>query len=157
MTVTSRSSPRLAVVEQHVARELRLRLARVDDVDDERIELVVAKDVDALLEARRIVEIADEHGEAAALVLRDERLHARRRDRSDAGGLERAQEAEHLEDAPLAARLGHAVHDLVAGRDDGDAIEVGQAHVGERRARRLACLSFAPSPKAIEPDASTMK
>ena len=60
------------------------------------------------LEPARVVEIADEHREAAPLVLRDERLHRV----AEVGvplGLDLAEEAEHLEDARLAARLGHAV------------------------------------------------
>ena len=44
-------------------------------MDDEGIELVVAKDVDALLEAGRVVEVTHENGEPAALVLGDEGLH----------------------------------------------------------------------------------
>jgi hypothetical protein len=124
-------------------------------VEHERLELVVAEHVDAALEARRVVEIADEHGEAAALVLRDEGLHGVA-EVGRALGLQRAQEAEDPEDARLAAGRLHAAADLVGG-DDGDPVEVREADVRERRAQALRVRSFSPSPKAIDEEVSTMK
>ena len=72
----------LAVDEREVAVQLRRGLAQVVDLEHERLELVVAERVDALLEALRIVEVADHDREAAPLVLRDERPSCTRRARS---------------------------------------------------------------------------
>ena len=44
---------RLAIVYEHVAVELRAGLGWVHDVDDEGVELIVAKDVDPSFEAPR--------------------------------------------------------------------------------------------------------
>src|SRR5262249_28048970 len=75
-------------------------------------------------------------GEAAALVLRDEALEGVL-EIGDAGRLDLLQKAEHLEDARLAARLRHSLHDVIARGDDAHAIEVREAHVRERRADAL--------------------
>jgi hypothetical protein len=56
-----------AVVQEDVAVELRFGFLAIDDVDDEGIELVVAEDVDPLLEALRVVEIGDEDREALSV------------------------------------------------------------------------------------------
>ena len=83
--------------------ELRRRFLEVVDLEHERLELVVAERVDALLEALRIVEVADHDREAAPLVLGDEVLHAL----GELGlAADRAllQEVEHPEDPVLAAR-----------------------------------------------------
>jgi hypothetical protein len=73
VTVTSRSSP----VSQSYTRTSPASsgfASGVDDVEHERLEPVVAEHVDAALEAGRVVQVGQQHREAAALVLRDEGL-----------------------------------------------------------------------------------
>ena len=75
-TVTSRVSPVSQSTSARSPCSCGDGLAQVVDLEHERLELVVAERVDALLEALRIVEVADHDREAAPLVLRDEVLHA---------------------------------------------------------------------------------
>src|SRR6185436_20116434 len=92
----------LAVVDADVALEIGLGLARVDDVEHERLELVVPEHVDAALEAHGVVEIGEEHREAAALVLGDEGLH-RLAEVGRALGADAPEEAEDPKDPGLTA------------------------------------------------------
>ena len=85
-------------------------------MEEERLELVVAEDVDPLLEALGVVEIAEEDGEPLALVLRDEGAE-RIAEVGMAFGLELAQKAEDLEDARFAARRRRGV--VLAQRKEG--------------------------------------
>ena len=122
---------RLAVVEPNVAVELRLRFARVADVDDERLEGGITKDVDALFEPLGVEEIANQDGDAAALVLGDERLQ-RVTQIGSPGRLQPAEKLEHFEDALFAPRRVHRRGDALAHRRDRDAIEVREGDVRER-------------------------
>src|SRR5690606_32698686 len=97
----------LAIDEREVAVQGRGGLAQVVGLEDERLELVIAERVDALLEADRVVEVADHDREAAPLVLRDEVLHARG-ELGLAADVALLQEVEHAEDAVLAARRRQA-------------------------------------------------
>ena len=125
-----------AVVETDIAIELRRRLARVADVDDERLEGGITKDVDPLFEALGVEEIANQDRDPSALVLRHERLQGiaqvgrpRR--------LQPAEKLEDLEDALFAARRVHRRGDALADRSDRDAIEVRERDVRQRRGDAL--------------------
>jgi hypothetical protein len=121
----------LAVVDADVALQGRPRFRRVYDVEHVGLELVVAKHVDAVLEPCGVVQIADEHGETASLVLGDEGPQAVLQIRL-AFGADVPEKIEDLEDAPLAARGRHACHHRVGAGDDRHTIEIRERDVRER-------------------------
>src|SRR5690606_132848 len=66
----------LAVDQGESAVQARVGLALVEHLHHERLELVVAQLVDPLLEAARVVEVAQHHRQAAPLVAVHEAVHA---------------------------------------------------------------------------------
>src|SRR5262249_8246990 len=93
----------LAVDERQITVELRIGLALIVDLKDERLELVVAQRVESILEAGGVVEVGDQDRQAAPLVLGDERLHALG-ELGLAADVAMPEEVEHAEDPVLAAR-----------------------------------------------------
>jgi len=85
-----------------------------------------------VLEARRVVEIADQNREAAPLVLRRERAQGLRQI-GGAARQEARQEAKDREDPALAACRRQSLEGALGDRQDRHAIEIGKPDVSERR------------------------
>ena len=116
-------------------------------MQDVRLETIEAEHVDAPFETRRIIQIADQYGQTAPLVLRDESPQSVAQP-GDAVGLQVTQIAEYTEDASLATGSRHARHHLVAHARDGDPVEVGQADVGQRGTQPARLVELLPVAEA---------
>ena len=155
MTVTFRIVSVSTSNELEVPLELGLGVAAVVDLNDVRLISVVPQQVEPMLKAVGVEQVAEHDGQPPPLAAMDEAFGHPGQVGRGSLRLEPFQELEQRQDAGLAARQREIGHDVAGERHHRHAVQIGQRDIGQGRRHlprivKLGRVAEGHAPRAVE-------